>query len=59
MCFSLEAQEIEKQNVISASAQVKRDHTLPLELDQWVVNLRWQEEEDDRLFKLDNKYKYH
>jgi hypothetical protein len=21
--------------------------------------LRWQEEEDDRLFKLDNKYKYH
>ena len=32
--FSLEAQEIEKQNVISVSVQVKRDHTLLLALDQ-------------------------
>lgn len=53
--FFWEAQEIDRQKDISVFAQVKRDHTLLLVLDQREESSKEQEAEDDCLFKLNKQ----
>ena len=53
--FFWEAQEIDKQKDISVFAQVKRDPTLLLVLDQREESSKEQEAEDDCLFKLNKQ----